>query len=181
MTEALELMQYDAWTPEEIVLKRVEALPWANEKTRGKAIDLARGIIRSLELGLPSQVNLYFANLKRLAKKSVADSIRNALQDVGLVLEPSDETKVKVEDYEGMIPSDMLDVMALIEQMIPVAQFKIGVPCWRTDPYLLVGIPGGAWYRLGSWYRGAKSHILVDAGKVDIRELLSVAELPEAQ
>ena len=78
------------------------------------------------------------------------------------------------EKYGGVIPPDMLDLMGLISEMMPIAQLRIGVPSWRTrDPYLIVGIPGGAWYRLGSWYGEDKGHILIDAGKVDLRAMLT--------
>ena len=173
MSATLQMVPYDSWVPGDIALDRIEALPWADQKTRDKATNLARGLVKSRELGLSSQVNLHFANLKRLAKKSVAESIRYALEDKGLVLEPQGtEGAVKPEDYGSMIPPDMLDVMGLVQEMIPIAQFKIGAPQWSRDPYLLVGIPGGKWYRLGSWYRGDTSHVLVDASKVNLRELL---------
>jgi hypothetical protein len=172
MSATLQMVPYDSWVPENIALSKIEELPWSDSKTRDKAIGLARGLVKSRELGLSSQVNLHFANLKRLAKKSVAESIRHALEGKGLVLEPqSTERAVSPEDYESMIPPDMLDMMGLVQEMIPIAQFKIGVR-WSRDPYLLVGIPGGGWYRLGSWYRGDTSHVLVDAGKVNLRELL---------
>jgi len=137
-------------------------------------VNLAQGLIQSRELGLPSQVNLYFANLKRLAKKSVATSIHDALEGNGLVLSKPYETMVNVEDYERVIPTHMLNLMALVEKMIPVAQFKIGVPRWRRDPYLIVGIPGGGWWQLGSWYRDDTSHVLIDASKVDLGKLLGI-------
>jgi len=178
MSATLEMVPYDSWVPGDIALDRIEALPWADQKTREKAINLTRGLVKSRELGLSSQVNLHFANLKRLAKKSVAESIRYALEDRGLVLTPKDRgwpslTMEKPEEHDGIIPPDMLDLMGLIRKMIPIAQLRIGVPSWHTsDPYLIVGIPGGAWYKLGSWYSENSSHILVDASKVNLRELL---------
>jgi len=169
----LQLVPYNAWVPENIVLEDIESLPWANDKIRDKATNLAQGLIQARDMELPSQVNLYFANLKRLAKKSVATSIRDALEDTGLVISPkSYETMVDVETYEGVIPTHMLNLMALVQEMIPIAQFRIGVPSWRRDPYLLIGIPGGGWWRLGSWYRDDTSHVLIDASKIDLGRLL---------
>jgi len=37
---SLELVPYDAWTPDKIALQEIESLPWANEKTRDKAVNL---------------------------------------------------------------------------------------------------------------------------------------------
>lgn len=174
MTTQLQMIPYDAMKPETIALDYIESLPWATKKTEEKAINLASGLVKARELGLASQVNLHFANLKRLAKKSVADSIRSALEQGGLVLEPQIVGGAsKVEDYQHLIPTDMLDLMGLIREMIPIAQFRINTPYTRcNDPYLVVGIPGGGWWRVGSWYRPNRSHVLIDAGKVNLRELL---------
>ena len=78
----------------------------------------------------------------------------------------------KVEDHQGMMPADMLDVMALLRDMLPIEQFRVGVPYHRSDPYLMIGIPGGGWYRVGSWDQPDACHVLIDASKVDFRQLL---------
>lgn len=173
MSATLQMVPYDSWVPESIALSKIEELPWSDQKTRDKAIGLARGLVNARELGLPSQVNLYFANLKRLAKKSVSESIRQAIEGTGIVLERTgSETLEKVEECNSLIPPDMLSVMGLIQKMIPIAQFRVGTTWRQRDPYLVVGIPGGAWYRVGSWYRPDQGHILMDVSKVDLERLL---------